>query len=126
MGPPRKKKRVQEPAQTEGRSPRQTKSMYRRPTTVQQNSHLLETPHNTESQTGPSQQIDYNRLAREIVNLQNSQNISATGNNHSDHFQQVDFSPNQHTDEDQFCVQSQQVQNQSVHNVSLIQNQDST
>jgi hypothetical protein len=58
MGPPRKKKRVQEPAQTEGRSPCQTQSTYIRPTTVQQNSHLLETPHNTESQTGPSQQID--------------------------------------------------------------------
>jgi hypothetical protein len=46
-------------------------------------SHLLETLNKTESQTGPSQQIDYYRLAREIVNLQNSQNISATGNNHS-------------------------------------------
>jgi hypothetical protein len=80
-------------------------------------SHLLETLNKTESQTGPSQQIDHYRLAREIVNLQNSQNISATGNNHSDHFQHVDFSPNQHTDEDQFCVQSQQVQNQSVNNV---------
>ena len=93
---------------------------------MQQNSHLLETPLSTESQTGPSQQIDYNRLAREIVNLQNSPNNSATGNNHSDHFQLIDFPPNQHTDEDQFGVQSQQVQNQSVNNVLLIQNQNST
>ena len=33
-------------------------------------SHLLETLNKTESQTGPSQQIDHYRLAREIVNLQ--------------------------------------------------------
>lgn len=99
MGPPRKKKRVQEPTQTEVRSRRQTKSLFRRPTTVQQNS-----PDNTESQTGSPQQIDYNRLAREIINIQNSQNNSATGNNQLDHIQQLDVSQNQHTDEDQFCA----------------------